>query len=234
MSFELEQEITQEQRELAQHHTTDSINQVEDDEQSTAQAIKDYFKFKDHIVDLQRAKENAVVGDVHSTARGSGARYNAGKAPIELIPFRILADLVSTMRAELALDTDFSLELDAHMAQVEVALQHLDLFQFSGQPQHLRNALMGLNNPWKECAAVFDYGRRKYAEWNWIKGMNWSIPLACAGRHLMAMAEGQIKDSESLLPHSGHVMCNIVMLLTFIETYPEGNDLPRLAENAIA
>lgn len=220
MSFELEQEITQEQRAFAQH-TTEALNQVDDAESSTSKAIEDYFKFKD-----------SIVGDVNSTARGSGARFNAGKAPIELIPFGVLADLVHTMRSELAYGADFSIELDADMQQAAEALQHLDLFQFSGKPHHLRNALMVLNNPWKECAVVFDYGRRKYSDWNWIRGMNWSIPLACAGRHLMAMAEGEKVDPESLLPHIGHCMCNIVMLLTFIDTYPEGNDLPRLAEHA--
>lgn len=30
---------------------------------------------------------------------------------------------------------------------------------------------------------VFMYGKLKYAEWNWAKGMKWSIPMDCLLRH---------------------------------------------------
>jgi hypothetical protein len=109
------------------------------------------------------------VGDVHSQARGSGARFNSGKAAMELIPLSALTD----------------------------------------------------------CARVFDYGRAKYAAWNWAKGMDWSIPYACAIRHLSAWFDGEDNDPESGQPHLGHVMCNLVMLSTFARTFPEGDDRPQ-------
>jgi hypothetical protein len=57
--------------------------------------------------------------------------------------------------------------------------------------------------------------------------MAWSIPLACAARHLVfGMMAGEEFDLESKLTHRGHFLCNIVMLLTFIRTYPEGDDRP--------
>lgn len=78
----------------------------------------------------------------------------------------------------------------------------------------------------EDCARVFDYGRAKYAEWNWAKGMDWSVPYGCLLRHLAKWHEGEDVDPESGLPHLGHAMCNLVMLATFAKTYPEGDNRP--------
>lgn len=110
-----------------------------------------------------------TVGDVNSTARGSGARYNGGKADLSLIPLCTLEDE----------------------------------------------------------ARVWMYGKRKYAAWNWAKGMDWSIPLACALRHLSAWQRGEDTDPESGLPHLAHAMCNLRMLTLYSMTYPEGDDRPK-------
>jgi hypothetical protein len=108
-----------------------------------------------------------AIGDVKSDARGTGARFNDGKVPLELIP------------------------------------------------------MIGLES----AAAVFGYGAKKYASWNWAKGMPWSAVTGCMLRHLSAIQRGEDIDPESGLPHIGHLMCNALMLATFRETYPEGNDL---------
>lgn len=108
------------------------------------------------------------VGDVNSTERGSGARYNDGKPDLSLIPLCTLEDE----------------------------------------------------------ARVWMYGKRKYAAWNWAKGMDWSIPLACALRHLAAFQRGEDIDKESGLPHLAHAMCNLRMLTLYSYTYPEGDDRP--------
>lgn len=108
-----------------------------------------------------------TIGDITSDKRGTGARYNDGKVPMELIP------------------------------------------------------LIGLES----AAAVFGYGAKKYASWNWAKGMPWSSVVGCMMRHLAAIQRGEDLDPESGLPHIGHLMCNALMLATFRETYPEGNDL---------
>lgn len=63
--------------------------------------------------------------------------------------------------------------------------------------------------------------------WNWAKGMNWSIPVACALRHADAYYVGNEElDPESGLPHIGHILCNTTMLLYYLTNYEEGNDLP--------
>lgn len=108
------------------------------------------------------------IGDVTSTAKGSGARYNGGKPDFSLIPLVTLEDE----------------------------------------------------------ARVWEYGSRKYAAYNWAKGMPWSVPLACALRHLSAWQRGEDLDEESGLPHLAHVACNIRMLTLYSKTYPEGDDRP--------
>lgn len=160
----------------------------------------------------------AGIGDVNSTAKGSGARYNTGKIPLDLIPLTILSRSLSI----------------AHGKACEcAALYALGKFQAaSGKAKNVQiNALLDVLKAlgvegWAECAKVFDYGRRKYAAWNWAKGMAWSVPIACAARHLKSMIEGEDVDPESGLPHRGHVFCNIVMLLVYIESFTEGDDRP--------
>jgi hypothetical protein len=155
------------------------------------------------------------IGDIASTERGSGARFNTGKAPVELIPLRAMA---AYYRGPYV--TDERLGMIA-------ALDALGRFQEGGGVDCLIDASKALGNGWTDCAQVFDYGRRKYAEWNWAKGMAWSVPIACAARHLMAMLAGEVLDHESKLPHRGHVFCNLVMLHTYTRTYLAGDDRPK-------
>jgi hypothetical protein len=108
------------------------------------------------------------IGDVNSTAKGSGARYNGGKPDLSLIPLCTLEDE----------------------------------------------------------ARVWMYGKQKYAAWNWAKGMPWSVPYACALRHLSAWQQGEDIDPESGQPHLAHVMCNLRMLMLYSRTYKEGDDRP--------
>lgn len=156
------------------------------------------------------------IGDVNSNARGSGARYNAGKPDLSLIPLRMIAE-------SLLPDDGFPDMERATAYEVLVMLGH---YQETGNVSHLERALSWMVAYWGDCARVFDYGRRKYAAWNWAKGMPWSVPLACAARHLVAILEGKPRDAESGELHFGHVVCNVVMLRLFAATYPEGNDLP--------
>jgi len=76
-------------------------------------------------------------------------------------------------------------------------------------------------------ARVWEYGKKKYSAWNWVKGMPWSVPFACAMRHLSAWQRGEDLDPESGLPHIAHVACNLRMLALYSRTYPEGDDRPK-------
>lgn len=109
------------------------------------------------------------IGDVASTEKGSGARFNTGKPDYSLIPLCTLEDE----------------------------------------------------------ARVWAYGKQKYAAWNWAKGMDWSVPLACLMRHMAAWQRGEEVDPESGLPHLAHAMCNLRMLTLYSKTYKEGDDRPK-------
>ena len=157
-----------------------------------------------------------AIGDINSAAPGSGARFNDGKAPLELLPISLVAQYHHGLNGFWNEPT-----------RPVLALYWLGQFQAGGGMFHLREALQAIiGDDWSECAHVFDYGRKKYAEWNWAKGMPWSVPLACAARHLLAVERGEELDAESGRTHYGHAACNIVMLLTYLSTYREGDDRP--------
>ncbi len=168
------------------------------------------------------------IGDVTSDERGTGARYNAGKVPYELIAWYPFA---------MALPSS-----GPGQSEVRTALMALGHFQAGGRERDLHDVLtytraaagITLTQMYAETANVLDYGRIKYAEWNWAKGMPWSVPIACAARHLLGTpgnpgmwADQRGIDPDSGLFHAGHVGCNVMFLLQYMETYPEGDDRPK-------
>ncbi len=172
----------------------------------------------DEAVRLYESFRNVAggIGDVNSDKPGSGARYNTGKMPIELIPVWLIAKYE---RAQFE---------GALSWRLEEALEVLDVLgDWQRRMCSARDVLAAMDDPWADCAAVFDYGRKKYSEWNWARGMKWSVPLACGVRHALAILRGEENDSESGLPHRGHLACNLVMLAQFEATYGEGDDRPK-------
>ena len=159
------------------------------------------------------------VGDVESNDRGTGARFNDGKPPVELIDLRMIVA---------------SLKVERRSEQPVKALLRLAIFQESGGRNEvaLHSALQalvedGLQEHWRHTADVLGYGARKYAPGNWCKGMPWSVPLGCAVRHLLAEIEGETFDGETGLPHRAHAICNVMFLCRYALSYPEGNDILR-------
>lgn len=105
------------------------------------------------------------------------------------------------------------------------ALFSLAGFQRSHDVSYLFTAMSDLGN-WSETARVLEFGRHKYAAWNWSKGMAWSRCVASCARHLVAHLDGETADPESGLPHLAHAQCNLTFLATYSSTHPELNDLP--------
>ncbi len=160
-----------------------------------------------------------AVGSLASDLKGSGARFNAGKVAVDLIPVWIIYQWASDTYGDHATDEQLeALELLAVLA---------DWQSGATEGTTLLNAFSG---DWiTDCAKVFDYGRHKYAAWNWAKGMAWSVPTGCAVRHLLAILNGEANDvgpQGSGLPHRGHVACNFVMLAQYEQTFREGDDRP--------
>jgi hypothetical protein len=55
---------------------------------------------------------------------------------------------------------------------------------------------------------VLEFGAKKYAPFNWQKGLKKEEILESMMRHITAMIDGEVNDPESGLPHIGHIMCN--------------------------
>ena len=160
-----------------------------------------------------------AVGDITSTKRGTGCRYNDDKPPVELLDLQAVA---------LSLTPSDAVEYDY------TALFNLAWFQEDpADTDKLYTALTALTEErphfwWFEAAKVMGRGAEKYAPWNWAKGMPWSVVLGCAVRHLLkAVGEGSphCADPESGLPHRAHAICNLMFLAHYTVHFPEGNDL---------
>jgi len=157
-----------------------------------------------------------AVGDINSNAKGSGARANGDKVPMDLIPVSVWRN---KWRIAMTQSVDSSQLLDIMYA--------LEKWQ-EGEYKPLDKVLSF--NCLEGACRVFAYGAGKYAAWNWAKGMAWSVPLGCALRHMQAVLDGEFIDDESGLPHIDHVFSNIVMLDYFERHYPEGDDRPIFEE----
>lgn len=72
--------------------------------------------------------------------------------------------------------------------------------------------------PWPallEIAKVLGFGQRKYAAWNWTKGMAHSRLYRAALGHIGAALSGEDLDPESNLLHLAHAGCCILFLLSY-------------------
>lgn len=151
------------------------------------------------------------VGDVTSDARGTAARYNGDKVKTEYIPMSVFARM------------NYDNELSSEMVSLADAISRFEQGENLAVFEALKFIDLG------DICAVFDFGAKKYKAWNWAKGFVWSVPLACIKRHWLAVANGEVIDPESGLPHAGHIGCNLVMLAHFLIHYPEGDDRPNPA-----
>ena len=149
------------------------------------------------------------IGDVNSDAKGSGARYNEGKPPMHYIPLR---QQLIVWKGYKSFGYGRIMEELSAFEQREVKMWNVI-------------SLLTLNDL-REATYVWDYGAKKYAPWNWAKGMAWSVPLACISRHMQAILVCEELDPESGCSHWGHIVCNLLMLEHYEWFYPEGDDRP--------
>lgn len=75
----------------------------------------------------------------------------------------------------------------------------------------------------EEEGKVWTFGAKKYAYWNWTKGIQYVRILSAILRHTMALMAGQDLDPESGLHHAAHIRCCAGMLIEF--HYANRNDL---------
>jgi hypothetical protein len=164
------------------------------------------------------------VGDVNSNERGSGARFNGGKVRLDYVPARILSRYYGRNGFDIGEDAGYADRILDAIAEFEESTD--DSIEGLYRALDLSLRPLGGVDRWRDVCAVFDFGAKKYAAWNWAKGMAWSIPLACIKRHCVKILEGEKLDDESGLSHFGHIGCNLVMLLHYVSNYVEGDDRP--------
>ena len=190
----------------------------EDHEEITIEEFREMYGKKDETVEQAKPSydQYAQVGDITSDKKGSGARYNNGKPNYSLVVLSQLSQVLS--------NRSYNLE-HAYLFDV---LNNLAVFQETQDVSCLYEALNELGmDAIEESTHVFTYGAMKYKSWNWLKGMQWSVPLACAVRHLLKIVrDGEEVDDESGRKHVGHIVANVMMMIHYTNYYKEGNDLP--------
>jgi len=171
-----------------------------------------------------------AIGDIHSQEKGSGARANQGKPDWSLMPLDQVATLHHLERlgvAKITLEDLFKaialFQQKGTKEQATVVLSHtVDYMRRAKAEEDART----LEEVLLDVLEVWEYGKRVYAAFNWMKGMPWSSVIACYVRHLLCLYRGEIYDQESGRHHGAHMICNAMMLVHFTEYYQSGNDLP--------
>ncbi len=151
------------------------------------------------------------VGDVNSMEQGSGARFNDGKAPMQYV---YLNALLEAPNASGHFD-DRSMNVLCRVADYEA--RECPAHQMT---EELTSA------DFRKAADVLEYGAKKYAAHNWAKGQPMSVALASLKRHVLAMMDGEVLDSESQCEHWGHIVCNIIFVHHFDSYHPNMDDRP--------
>lgn len=159
--------------------------------------------------------ELAGVGDIHGNEKGSGARFNSGKDKVEYIPAEVIADVYDMLGHHNAITILRSI------GDFEVGRDDDERYYLS-----LAYNLIPIEHRWKSTGEQFHFGAKKYAAWNWSKGMNWSVPIACIKRHCIKILEGEEIDQESGVHHYGAIGCNLTMLMHYVKYFQEGDDRP--------
>lgn len=65
-----------------------------------------------------------------------------------------------------------------------------------------------------ELSRVAGYGANKYAQFNYLKGMDWSLMFNAAQRHALLFWNGEDVDPESGLSHAAHAAWMFLALVS--------------------
>lgn len=64
-------------------------------------------------------------------------------------------------------------------------------------------------------ARVWSFGMKKYAAWNWTKGLKYTRIISALMRHLLEIMKGNDVDPETGELHAAHIRCCAAMLIEF-------------------
>lgn len=71
---------------------------------------------------------------------------------------------------------------------------------------------------------VLEFGAQKYDRHNWKKGLPVTQICESMMRHLFAVLNGEDKDPESGISHTGHILCNAMFLSHMLANRPDMDD----------
>ena len=177
-----------------------------------------------------------TVGDLNSSARGTGARKSSGKPDWSQIPWWVFPTIFRAWKdnkvREMSAGVYRVIELMGEWQRgknesldLAAAILLEVIYAPGGRP--LNDKTSGDWFPGRGLASTADvlvFGAKKYAKGNWAKGMSWSVCFTCTMSHLLKSFQGEEKDEESGLNHLAHAMCNMLFLLGYRDLYPEGDD----------
>lgn len=72
--------------------------------------------------------------------------------------------------------------------------------------------------------SVLEFGAKKYAPFNWQKGLSHREILESLKRHLDDLMEGEDFDEESGLEHIGHIQTNAMFYAWMVKHRPDLDD----------
>jgi hypothetical protein len=78
-----------------------------------------------------------------------------------------------------------------------------------------------------QTAKVLAFGAKKYAAWNWSKGINYTRIVGAILRHTFSYMSGETNDPETGLSHMAHVMCEAMFLVHYEKYRKEFDDRPK-------
>lgn len=79
-------------------------------------------------------------------------------------------------------------------------------------------------NSLEPMVKVLMYGAEKYSPNNWRKGLKVTEIYESMFRHLIQLMGGEDIDSESGLPHIGHIQCNAMFMAYMLENREDMDD----------
>lgn len=166
------------------------------------------------------------IGSLESQEKGSARRLNANKPVWSFMPLHQIAGLMIKLLKETEPPSlaDLTNKLGWYQAKGDFA-SAFDVLEV-GYRYLMHTQELTFNEACEKVIYVWEFGAKKYAKFNWMKGMPWSELISSAQRHVMAMLDGSSIDPDSGELHAAHFICNAMMLVHYVDHYPEGNDLP--------
>lgn len=170
-------------------------------------SLADLAQQLDTVREATAAKLGLPPGEVVRTTEGGALRADVGKVPLHLVPPAVL---------KLALPAEYHGFIDWFHGTAGVnhteAISGTDKLRVAAA-----NAIFNAGSLLR-VARVWDVGAKKYAPWNWYKGLTFSNLYSSAIRHALKAQYEEIdavEDGGTGEPHTAHYAWNVCVCYVF-------------------